>query len=367
MRRDSLFHYFFLATFLILLYQFALILNPFLTPILGAIVLLILAYPLHHWLKRVLKHRSPGFSAFLSTLIVTILIVGPFLAICWLFFNESLSMGPVLQQWAAALHNWHAGAALISLPWFRFVQSRLLHVFGIENIDFQSAVLRFLSDVFSIVSTTGQTIAKNAIISAGNILIMVFTLFFLFKDGEGILVQIKRLIPMRAEHKDLLVQRLKVTVTEIVRGSVVTSAIQSVCAMIGYLIMDVPAAFTLGVLTGIASFIPVIGSALIWAPLGIVLILQGAMLKGILILVWGLLVISMLDNVLRTWLIGRKTKLPILFLFFSIIGGAEVYGVKGLLIGPLLVAILPVFFDIYREQYLRKNTPEAVEVLEDVP
>ena len=367
MRRDNLFHYFFLAVFLFLLYQYWLILNPFLTPILGAIVLLILAYPMHLALAKITKRRSRGFHAFVSTMIVTILIVGPFLAVCWLLFNESTSMGPALQQWNAAMQTWHGGTALLATPWMRIIQSRLLHVFGVERIDFQNAMMHLLGDLFATVSTTGQSVAKNAIISVINLLIMIFTLCFLFKDGAEILISFKRLIPMRAIHKDLLVQKLKVTVTEIVRGSIVTAAIQVICATIGYLIIRVPAAFTLGVLTGIASFIPVIGSALIWAPLGIVLIVQGSIVKGTLILIWGILVISMLDNVLRTWLIGKKAKLPLLFLFFSIVGGAEVYGLKGLLIGPLLVAILPVFFDIYREQYLRKSAPEPIDAVDDAP
>lgn len=365
MRRDTLFHYFFLATFLILLYQFGLILTPFLTSIFGAIVLLILAYPLHRSLVRMFKRRSPGFCAALSTGIVTLLIVGPSLAICWLLFNESLSMGPLLQQWGNALHNWRGGAALLSLPWMRSVQARLMHLFGVERVDFQSAVLRVAGNVFSMVSSAGQTFARNAIISVLNILIMIFTLFFLFKDGEGILNQFKRLIPMRSEHKEVLIQKLKSTITVIVRGAVVTAFIQSVFAIIGYLLAQVPAAFTLGVLTGVASFIPVIGSALVWVPLGIILILQGGTGKGIFVLIWGLVFVSMLDSLLRTWLIGKKTKLPLLFLFFSLIGGVEVYGIKGLFIGPLLVAILPVFFDIYREQYLRKSSPESIDVLED--
>jgi predicted PurR-regulated permease PerM len=359
MRRDNLFNLFFLAIFLYALNAFAHILDPFLTPILGALVLLILAYPLHRWLSKKLPHK-PNSCAFLSTLIVTLLIVGPFMAICWLLFNESLSMGPVIEQWGAALHNWHGGTALLSIPWVNTIESKLLRGFGVERVDFQQGVMHILAYLFSAVSELGQNMAKSAIISVGHILTMIFTLFFLFRDGDKLLAQCKQLIPMRMEYKDELLHTLKVTTTEIVRGSLMTSAIQSLCAAIGYLIMGVPAAFTMGVLTGIASFIPVIGSALVWVPLGVIVILQGSMAKGILILAWGLLIISMLDNVLRTWLIGAKAKLPVLFLFFSIIGGAEVYGVKGVLLGPLLVAILPVFFNIYREQFLRKSTPTPV-------
>jgi predicted PurR-regulated permease PerM len=356
MTRHQLFHFFFLSVFVLLLYQFACIMQPFMTPILGAVVLILLSYPLHGRLARWFPKRSPSFRAALATILVTSAIVIPFLLTCWLLVNEAQSMSPILQQWGATIQVWRAGYHALNIPWILELESVLRRTLGIGRIQFERAAVEGISAVLGWVSDAGRETARNAVISIGHLLIMVFTFFFLFRDGDSLLGAAKRFIPMRLENKNRIAERLRMTVTEIVRGS-----IQTLSAMIGYWILGVPAAITLGFATGVASFIPVIGSALVWAPVGIFFLLQGALAKGVLILLWGVVVISTLDNLLRSYLIGRKAELPILFLFFSIVGGVKLYGIKGLLLGPLLVAIIPVFLDIYRDQYLRKEKPEQID------
>jgi len=355
MRREVLFHSFFLIVFIFLLYQFGLILGPFLTPILAALVLWILAYPLHLRLSRQWPHRRPSYHAAVSTLIVVTLVVVPFLLLCWLLFSESESVTPQLQQWSAALQNWRESDQWLSLPFVRWAETTIRHTLGVGRAEFQRVAMQVAGSVFATVSMTGQAIAKNAIVSVFQLLVVVFTLFFLFRDGQNWIAQFKKLIPMRSKDKERILERLRSTITGLVRGSIVTAALQGVFATIGYLIAGVPAAVTLGMLTAFAAFIPMVGSSLIWLPISIGFILQGHLFHGIFILVWGILIVGLLDNFLRSWMIGKQAQLPVLFLFFSLLGGAEVYGVKGLLIGPLLVAIIPVFMDIYADTYLTRD------------
>ncbi|MFA5975908.1 MAG: AI-2E family transporter [Elusimicrobiota bacterium] len=360
MNRNTLFYSFFLIFFAFLLYEFAQLIAPFLTPILGAVVLLILAYPIHERIGRLMRHRSAGLQALLSTIIVVALIVGPLIAVSWFLISESQSMVPMLQHWGQTLESWRHGTTLLHTSWMRSIEARWpLWLGGLGRFDVERILLQWGSQLFSWMGAFGQSLATNTILSIGSLAILVFTLFFFFRDGETMLNQARRLIPMRAHDQDRLVEKLKLIVTEIVRGSILTGLCQMACATLGYGLARVPAPLTFGLLTGIASFIPVVGSALVWVPMGVFLLARASYGRGIFILLWGILVISVLDNLLRTFFIGRKAKLSTLFLFFGIIGGAELYGVKGVLIGPVLVAILPVFFDIFSDLYLRKDTPEA--------
>ncbi len=366
MKRDYLFHIFFLAVFFVLLFMYGSILEPFFTPILGAIVLLILAYPVHHRLTLWMPKSSPSLRAAVSTILVTVSIVGPFIFISWLLFNESQGMLPIIQQWTSAVQRWRQGAAFSTFPWFISVQRHAGQLFGLERMDVERLLISVGRDIFGTVSETGRAVATNAILSLFHLLVMLFTLFFLFRDGESLMSDLRRLVPMRLQHKDRIVERLRSTVTGIVRGSVATAVIQTLCATAGYFMVQMPGALTLGVLTGFTSFIPIVGTALVWVPVTIFFAVQGAYVRASIIFLWGLLVVSTLDNLIKTLLIGRKAELSILFLFFGILGGAEVYGLKGLLVGPLLVAIIPVFFDIYKEQYLRKAAPEPYEITDEI-
>lgn len=365
MRRNYLFHSFFLATFIFLLVQFGLILVPFAAPILGAVVLWILANPLHDRLQSAMPARSKSFISALSTLIVVALIVGPFIALCWVLMNESQAMAPVLKGWGQALESWRGGEKIFEARWIRSLESTFHRVLGVGRLDFERLAAHLGTEFFGMVQRAGSQVARNTVLFILDLIVIVLSVFFLFRDGENLFMQIYHLIPMRAAHKDRLVEKLKHTVKEIVRGSIVTAFFQTLCAMLGYMMAGIPGGVTLGVATGLASFVPLVGTAIVWLPLGLILLTQDQVGKGLFILVWGAVVVSTFDNLLRTLFIGKKAQLPFLFLFFGILGGLHLYGVTGLLIGPLLVAVIPVFVDIYRQHYLR-STPEPPDVIDDI-
>lgn len=355
MKREWLFHGFFLVVFALVLYQFFVILEPFLTPILGAIVLAILSYPVHRKIAGWLPRMSASFKAACSSAVVIGLIVGPFLGLLWLLFNESQRAAPLVQDAARAFQNWHQNR---SEAWFAQIQAvvdRLPVTVPVAWDDVQGMATEAATQVFSRISGMGKAVAKNLFLSVFNLAIVMVSLFFLFKDGERLLQTVKRLIPMRGKDKERILEKLKSTVTGIVRGSLLTCIFQMGCATAGYLVVGLPAAITWGMATGVAALIPFVGTALIWLPTGLYFLFLGPVWKGIFLLVWGVVVVGLMDNVVRTVFIGSQTRLPILLLFFGLLGGLRVYGIRGLLIGPLVVAVIPVLMDIFEAQYLQKE------------
>ena len=134
-----------------------------------------------------------------------------------------------------------------------------------------------------------------------------------------------------------------------------TALVQGITGAVGYLIVGAPAVAVLGFLTALASLIPSIGTTLVWLPLAVVYFIKHAYLKGIFVLAWGLFVVGLLDNFLRPLFMRGKSDLPFLALFFGLLGGMQIWGFKGILLGPLLMAVLPALLDAYRQRYLAGN------------
>lgn len=142
------------------------------------------------------------------------------------------------------------------------------------------------------------------------------------------------------------------TVTAVVRSMFVTALVQGTLAGAGFAVAGLPVPILLALVTAINSFIPFLGAASVWFPASIWLILQEEYLKGIGLGLYGFLVISMIDNFIKPLLIGESTKIPVFLLFFTILGGLQVYGVLGIFLGPIILSLGMAFLTIYREIYL---------------
>jgi len=156
---------------------------------------------------------------------------------------------------------------------------------------------------------------------------------------------------MAPANKKAVINSLQTTLYAVIRGVLVVALLQGVLAGGGFALIGVPFPVLLGLLIMILAVIPFFGPATIWGPVSIGLALNGDMTKSLLVLAWGALVISVIDNFLRPLLISKDAKLPVLLLFFGIFGGLKAYGAVGLLIGPVMIALLLAFINIYRREY----------------
>jgi Ca2+-transporting ATPase len=139
----------------------------------------------------------------------------------------------------------------------------------------------------------------------------------------------------------------------------VTAFVQGILAGAGFTVVGLPVPILLGLLTAINSFIPFLGATSVWLPASIWLILQEEYLKGIGLGLYGFMVISMIDNVIKPLIIGESTKIPVFILFFTILGGLQVYGVLGIFLGPIIISLGMAFLAIYREIYLSAPAQET--------
>lgn len=352
MPREQTFRIFFVIVFVLLVYQIARILSPFYTGILGAIVLTLIFFPLHRLILHGAGPHRPNTSAAASTLLVLTLIVVPFGFFAWLLFKELMALYPVMIHIGKTVEAWkHGDELFIKAPWLQSLDLKLQEFFDLTNINLQEVMSNIANSIVNFVAAFGKKVPGHIFLFVFNMLVMIFTMFFLFRDGENLFRKLKEILPMEQKHKDHIAEQLYLTVTAVVRGVFVVAVAQGTVAAIGFAIAGLPSPVALGFCTLFVALIPFLGAVSVWLPISIYYLLQGFIVKGIFLFVYGALVISLVDNVLRAFLIGSKAKLPILFLFFGILGGIKVYGPMGLFLGPLLIALVFAFIKIYREEY----------------
>lgn len=338
---------FFYGILLFLLYLTYLVVVPYASPILWAAVLAVIFYPAYHRLLRLFRGRS-GLAASLFTTAVILAVIIPAFFLAWVLAREAASLYQVAERFyqqqgldGIATHPAvTAGRALwgrASLPFKRL------------GFDLNGVLLAAINAVSSFIVGNLKGIAKNLLSFTINFLLTVFTLFFLLRDGDAIIRGLKALLPLERKHTDLIFARLYTGVSAVVHGTLLTALAQGALGGVGYWIFGVPFPVFLGMATALVSLLPVGGSALVWIPAAIYLFLKGVWIRGVLLLAWSGLVVSMADNILRPSLMSSGTNLPTLALFFGMLGGLEVFGMLGLILGPVLLVMLAAFLDIYRE------------------
>ena len=194
-------------------------------------------------------------------------------------------------------------------------------------------------------------VAQNIFIFVANFVIVLFTLFFFLRDGADFCYRLRRLLPMDQEHQERLFRNIIDAMSAVVHGSLIVAMLQGLLAGLAYWVVGVPYAVVWGVATAFAALLPVGGTTIVSIPASIYLFLEGETIRGFLLLGWCLGFVVMIDNVLKPILIGTRLRLPILVLFFGILGGLAVFGALGLILGPVLFALLAALLDLYSEEY----------------
>jgi len=337
--------FFFFAAFLFLLYQLYSVFSGFLTPIIWAAILAMLFFPVYTIVLRWCGGRET-LAALALTLGITAGVVLPTVSLSSVITREGASLYQRLSEYVT---SGELNASIQRLHVSRF--GRLVDRLEGYEIDWNAAARSSVDTVSSVIVSQVTSVARNVAVFLLDFTIMVFTLFFLFRDGEHLYRGLRDLIPMDPGHKDAIFSVLYQTLSAVTQGMVATALAQGVLTWVALWALGLPYTAFLGVVAGFLSLIPFVGAAGVWIPCTIYLAATGDLVRAIILLVYGSLVISMVDNVLRPLLIGGQTRLPTLFLFFGILGGVQTYGVLGIFLGPVLLAIVIAFIRIYQEQF----------------
>jgi predicted PurR-regulated permease PerM len=365
MSRRQLFTVTFLLVFLLLLWELGVILRPFFSPILWAVILATTTYPVYLRLLARVGHRE-NVAAGVMTGAVVITAVVPAVYGMILAGQQGMEAYEQASEWLKGGHLNDVGALFVNVPGVGSLSQELVgHLIVAGSGQIESSLLEGGKAVSTFLLSQGVDFARNALLIATDFLIMLFTLFFVFRDGAHTCATIIRAIPLEEEHKTKIFERLNTTMKAVVRGTLLTAVAQGATAGVTYYLLGVPFSVFLGALSGLLSMLPVGGTAIVWLPIALYLLLSGAVAKGVILIGVGAGLVALMDNLLQPLLVGGKARLPVLPLFLASFGGLAYFGFLGLFIGPILLAVVLVTFVIYQKEYQQQGSDMLIGVTTD--
>src|SRR5919206_3245638 len=338
------------AATVIALYLCWAMLQPFIEVLLWAVVLVIVFMPVHRRVRA--RVGSPGWSAMLSCLLVVVVILVPLTLGTLAIVREMTHIAQALQPKPSDAGAAQTGLAGLLDPNSPYV-GRALNWAG-QYVDLESFnSQQFIADRLKSLggAIAGQTLGfvGGAVGFVVEIFFVIFTMYYLFRDGERMREAVYNVLPLDDRRAHEIIERTREVISASVYGVVVIASIQGVLGGLAFWALGLPSALLWGVVMIFLSMIPMAGAFVVWVPAAIFLALTGHWGKAIILTVWGALVIGSVDNFLRPKLVGEKTRLHELIIFFSVLGGLQVFGVIGLVLGPVIVAITIALLDVLRQ------------------
>ena len=343
--RAHLFAAAFFALFLYILYQAGHIITPFLTPLLWAGIVTLALLPLYRRVLAMAKGRAT-LAATIMTVTTLLLVVGPAVALIIMLATQAID---VYQYIAEALRS-----GIIADAWERFMHSRLGSLIAditSTGPDLKERVLQGIREVSAGVASQFGALLKNTFVIVMNIAIMIFAIFFFFRDGETYYRTALELLPFTPEQKETVARKTYDTFTAVINGVFLIALFQGAMTGIGMAVFGFSFAVFWAFVATVLALLPVAGAALVWVPAAGYLYLNGAESKALLLVIWGIIFVTLPDNFLKPLIIGKKANLPVFLLFLSILGGLQVYGFLGILFGPLIITLLTALVQIYYDEF----------------
>lgn len=354
---------FFLVLVLVVSVAFALILEPFFVAVLWGLIAAILFNPLN---RRVLAaipgHRNSA--AALTLLLIVAVIIVPAILLTLALVNE-----------ASVFYGKVQSGQINFADLFAQVQARLpdwgvhyLERFGLT--DFAALQARLdagLAASFRTIATRAVIIGQGAFSLLVALSVTLYLTYFLLRDGDALADRVMNMTPLHPAQREALMRQFVTVIRATIKGSIVVAIVQGLIGGIVFWLLDVEGALLWGVMMGFFSLLPAIGTGLVWVPVAIYLLATGAIAKGLILVFCGLFVIGMVDNLLRPILVGRDARLPDYVVLISTLGGIELFGFSGIVIGPVIAALFLATWTIVADMRaaasggLAASAPDSVD------
>jgi predicted PurR-regulated permease PerM len=333
--RERITTIFFYGVVLLLGYWFFRILTPFFAPLGWAAVLAVFVYP---WHERLVARYGHTRAAALSTLVVTVLIVGPGFVILRAFVQESQAALSALDRDAVV-----GQLASLERAWDRI---RMWIPDG-ESVDLRS----FIDDVMS---RTGGFLAARVGGLLADIVVLLFqlfvtllALFFFLRDANPLMRVVRDVLPFEHLRRERLIRQTHDLVYASIASGLMIASLQGLAGGLVFALLGLGAPVFWGVMMGFLALLPFVGTWVVWVPAAIWLIGTGQFVKGIVLAILGVTIVGSIDNVLRPAILSGRAQMNGLLMFTSLLGGVSVFGLLGLVLGPLVTATVIGLFEAY--------------------
>ena len=338
----------FLITLLVIVsLAFAVLVEPFSGAIVWGVVVAVLFRPVYERLLGLLPGRI-NLVAAITLVLILLLVVVP-----------TILLGIALAQEAASIYlRIQAGdidfgavfeAFERSLPdWIR-VQ---LAAYGYNDFaGIRAEIEQSISAILEFLVTRLLSVGQGAFEFLLGLGVMMYLTFFLLRDGRALAERIEQIIPLGEAKRQILMEKVLIVIRATIKGSLIIAILQGSLGGLVFWALDIRGALLWAVLMGIFSLIPAIGTGFVWVPVAVFLIITGAVWQGIVLILCGVFLISMVDNIVRPILVGRDTRMPDYVVLISTLGGLQLFGINGIVIGPLVAALFIAIWGIFSEMH----------------
>ncbi len=349
---------FFSVLFIAILFLAFLITKPFLIALLTGAIIAYLAHPMYLKIKKYIKNEDAA--AFLCSILTILIITIPLFIILGLASKEAYSTYSLISQ-NNRIEQKNLGANFMEImckdeEWLGCKGLRSFVGF-LPNNDLDYFIRSSVEKVTGFVYDSIASFIAGIPALLLNFFIIIFVIYYLLKDGETTVKRIKNLLPLKESHKGEVLQKFHDVTYAVFYGNLSVAAIQGILGAVGFFVLGVKSPVLWGFVMIVFALVPYFGTALIWLPAALNLIFFGYLQndssytwKGIILIIYGIVVISSIDNILKPRIIWDHAQVHPILVLLGVLGGLNLFGIVGLLFGPLLLALLMTFIEIYEQE-----------------
>lgn len=327
--------YFLFVLLLITVIFTLLIFYPFLAMLVLAAAFAVVLSPIYSWIKKHLVKNISWLASLLTIILFLICLCVPLFFVGKAVFNQTQDL---------YLNIISSGS---SSDFIESIDSSLNKLLPSGfNFDVHAKITQLVSSLSNNLAQFFSSTVNSIIM----FVLMIFTLFYLLKDGEKWEKGFMKIFPLSDRNINEILTNLKKSINRIFKGSFIIAIAQGLLAWGGFMIFGVPNAIIWAIVAAVASFVPTIGTSIVTVPAILFLFFTGMQLQALGLLIWSILLVGAIDNVLSPYIISKDTEIPSLFILFAILGGVSLLGPLGILIGPLVLSLLYSLISIYKKE-----------------
>jgi len=328
------------------------VLWPFYGAVLWGAAIAILFAPLYRKIRSRLRGRA-NLAAGATLLIIVASVIVPLILVGVLLVRQAAGVYDRLQAGNVDFQSYLMQIAEAAPNWVTGVLSSI----GITNLDLEQPLAAGLRAASQFLAGQLVLLGQNTFVFVIGLFVMLYLLFFLLRDGDALARRLNDAVPLRPEQRRALAEKFTMVIRAMIKGTLAVAVVQGALGGLIFWLLGIPAAALWGVVMGILSLLPAVGSPIIWGPVAIYLLATGELWQGLILLAYGALVIGLIDNVLRPILVGKDTRIPDYVVLISTLGGLALFGVNGLLLGPVIAALFLAVWDIFSASRRRYHDP----------
>lgn len=343
----------FLVVAAAIIYLFYKLLSPFFVPLMWATVFAILFDAVY---KKVLTRvKRPAVASLIVCLLIIILIIGPMTTVSIALFDQAASAVERISELRASGEIdriWSQAA-----PWWNDLVERLSPYVDLRKLDLRSVFEGAVNWLGGFFVDQGSWLIGNISKAVFFFLLMIFTLYYFFKDGAKIIDRIRGIMPFEPARTNKMFNELRGVINATMISGVVIALLQGFLGGLIFWIVGIKSALFWGAVMALLSIIPILGAFIIYLPAGVILMIAGEPVKGLIVILFGSVVVSQIDNFLRPYMVASGTQMHPLMLFLSMTGGITVFGLVGIVAGPLIAAAFVAILELFEYEIGPSHEP----------